>query len=591
MNIRPHHLYNEQQGQVALLVVFFVLVISLTVGLSFAFVTVRETALGRDLVRSKKSFAVSEGGIEDLVYRVKSAKQYDPVETVSIGSVSTQVTTAAAGADVSITSLGDVESANRHSKVELTNDTTGVGFFYGVQVGEGGLIMDNSSVVTGNIFSNGNIAAGNSSRITGDTIVATGVTANPSVEWTNHDANFFFASTTASRDIAQSFIANANGPINKASVFLGKVGNPNANITLRIVSDDAGNPSRVSLASVAIAPGTVGLNAGWIDVFFASPANAVNGTKYWMVLDYGSNSAANYWNWRRDSTNAYANNTGKYTEDWNANNANWTPVNGDLAFRVWIGGVSSKIDGATIGNAASGKAYADLFVNTSVHGAACPNQFCITNEPQVPQPLPLSAGQIQDFKDDASVGVPINGDFVIDDDVSLGPKKITGNLTTASNDNTLTITGTIYVQGNIDFPNTGTKLRCAAAYGANSCLIVADGWIDVKNNAEFFGSGQPNSYIMLLSTSACDGTSAAPPCDTAPDNGAMEIRNNALGVIFYAANGLLTLWNGVNITEATAYKLHLRPTAEVEYQLGLANVNFSSGPSGGRRIVRWREIP
>jgi len=93
---------------------------------------------------------------------------------------------------------------------------------------------------------------------------------------------------------------------------------------------------------------------------------------------------------------------------------------------------------------------------------------------------------------------------------------------------------------------------------------------------------------MLLSTLACTGI-VSPLC-TGHHNGAIDLHNNADGAIFYAGNGLINLHNNVGARELVGYKINLDQNAVVTYETGLANVNFSSGQSGGYAILSWREI-
>jgi hypothetical protein len=46
----------------------------------------------------------------------------------------------------------------------------------------------------------------------------------------------------------------------------------------------------------------------------------------------------------------------------------------------------------------------------------------------------------------------------------------------------------------------------------------------------------------------------------------------------------------MKIREATGYKLYLDNNAEIEYEVGLEDTTFSSGPSGGWDVVSWEEI-
>src|SRR3989338_2650479 len=72
-----------------------------------------------------------------------------------------------------IIATGEVKEAIRKVEVNLILGT-GIAFHYGIQVGQGGLNMSNSSQVIGNAYSNGNIIGTNSARIRGTAIVAGG---------------------------------------------------------------------------------------------------------------------------------------------------------------------------------------------------------------------------------------------------------------------------------------------------------------------------------------------------------------------------------------------------------------------------------
>ncbi|MDZ4299803.1 MAG: choice-of-anchor R domain-containing protein [Candidatus Sungbacteria bacterium] len=578
-------------GYAALTMMFIVMGVTLAVIASFTFFTIQEVAIDRNYHRAVEARFIAEGGIEDATYRILTGKQIGGTETLTVGTGEATVSVVTAGSARTVRSEGkrDTVQKNLETKIDITTD--GVSFFYGVQVGAGGLKMENNSKIIGNVYSNGSIVGDAGATITGDAVVAGGITTNPQVEWTTHNADQFFATTTASRDIAQSFTASAADPLAKVSVYLAKVGSPTANITLRITTDNGGKPSNSgSLASATIIPSSVGTTASWIDVTFASPPALTSGVKYWIVLDYGANSASNHWNWRKDATDGYTGNTGRYANDWSSGSAVWINVGGDLAFRAWIGGVINQIQDVTVGDATTGTARANLFVNTTVHGSSCPNAFCIVDNPPQ-EPLPISAGVIQDWRDDATAGGVINGDYTVTSDVNLGPKKITGNLIMTSNNNTVTVSGTIYVEGNIDISN-GSTIHCLSSYGANSCVIVADGWIHLSNNGVFQGSGSAGSFIMLLSDLACDGSSATAPNGKTcgHHNSAVDLHNNADGAIFYASNGLVNFHNNVAASEVTAYKISLDNNATVTYESGLANLSFSSGPSGGYDIQYWKEV-
>lgn len=356
--------------------------------------------------------------------------------------------------------------------------------------------MENNSKVIGNVYSDGNIICDNGTcTVTGDAIVAGGISVDPSLEYAADNTDFLFASTSVSRDIAQSFTAPASDKLNRVGVKINKVGSP-ADLTLRIIANDNDKPSKNNsdiLASALIPASSVGSSVGWVNVSFASPPTLVSGTKYWIVLDGAapaSGYASNYWNWRRDNTDAYAGNTGKYTSDCCSGNPTWNNVVGDLAFRVWVGGTTNKIDGATIGSASSGTAWANVFTNTTVHGSSCPNAYCIVDTPAHIE-LPITDSLIQDWRDQGLAGGTYNGNYSVNSSAGLGPKKIAGNLSVdLGNNDILTINGTVWVTGNITFNcgANGSSIKLNSAYGTGSGVLVSDGAITVNNNCTFAGS-------------------------------------------------------------------------------------------------------
>lgn len=577
-------LISGRKGFAGLITLLFVVSISLIVVSSFAFVAMREIRITRAAADSVKSYYAAESGIEDAVYRFVAGKQIASGEVVATGTGTTTITIATAGARKTITAAGVSRDAYRTLQAVINENTTGISFHYGIQVGDGGLSLGGNAEVIGNVYSNGNIIGSNGASISGDVIVAGGIAASPSAAWETENANQPFATAASNRDIAQSFTATAAGKLNRVSVYLGKIGNPNTNLALRITADNNNKPDTDDMASASISYASVGLTPSWIDVAFASPPTLNNGNQYWIVLDYGSNSAANYWNWRKDAADGYADNTGKYASDWDSGNPAWTNVGGDLAFRVWIGGTNTKIDNVTIGNAASGSGRANLFTNTTIHGSACPNQYCIVDNPSRAE-LPVSAGVIQDWRNEAAAGgtcappdCDIAGNLHVANGASknLGPKKITGSLT-VDNNGTLIVTGTIWVQGDIIL-NNGCAVRLGSGYSSASGVIISDGAIAVNQNCNLQGSGTAGSYLMLLSAK------------NAPASEVIEVDNNAAGVIYYASNGKIDLENNASAREVTGYGIELGNNAVVTYDSGLANVLFSQGPSGGYDIEYWQEI-
>ncbi len=582
MKIAKLKIENLVGGYAALIAILLIIASSLAIIGGLAFFAVQETGANRAYGRSVVARAVAEAGIEDAAYRILAAKPIGSSETLAVGSDSTTVSIATVGNERTVRSEGIRVNIQQNLETRVNVTTDAVSFHYGVQVGDGGIEMENGAEVIGNVYSNGSISGG---TITGDATVAGGITANPQLQWPANNADQFFATASANRDIAQSFTAPASGALNKVSVYLGKIGSPASDVTLRITRDSSGKPDRKDeLANGTITLSSVGVTPSWIDVSFASPPALVSGTKYWIVLDYGANSTADYWNWRKDTTDGYAGNTGRYTNDWSSSSATWVDVGGDLAFRVWVGGVNTQIANATIG----GTGRANFFVNVIAGGSACPNVNCIVENP-ARQEMPISDGVIQDWKNEAvdtpghicgaADGCDASGNLDVSNGASktVGPLKITGTLN-IKNGGILTLTGTVWVVGKVTIADS-SMVKLATGYGSNSGVMVTDGSVDVHNGVVFSGSGQAGSYIILLDAKN-DFT-----------NVTVDVDNGSTGVIYYASNGRIHFHNSAAAKEATAYGIDLNNSSIITYESGLANVQFSSGPSGGYAIEYWKQVP
>ncbi len=188
------------------------------------------------------------------------------------------------------------------------------------------------------------------------------------------------------------------------------------------------------------------------------------------------------------------------------------------------------------------------------------------------QPLPISQVQIDQWKADATAGGTL-GSVTVSDTQSLGPKKITGNLT-LSNGATLNMTGTLYVVGDIIL-NNGSTIKLDTSYGSLSGVVISDGKINLSNNSSALGSSQAGSYMLMLSTNT--------------GNDAININNNGAGGIFYTSAGGIKLNNNAQVKEITGYRIELQNNSTITYESGLANAFFSSGPGGGWKVTSWKE--
>ena len=165
-------IHNSQKGAAMLISVIFFLFISLAIISGLVSPSIREFRNADMNLNSKRSYFLSESGVEDATYRIIKNKTIGTSETITLNSntATTTITTPAPG-QKQIIALGDVTSFQRKISTLLVTGT-GIVFKYGTQGGQGGFVFHNNSYLNGSLYSNGNIVGSNGAYITGDAWVA-----------------------------------------------------------------------------------------------------------------------------------------------------------------------------------------------------------------------------------------------------------------------------------------------------------------------------------------------------------------------------------------------------------------------------------
>lgn len=596
----------SQKGAALLIAILFFLIISVTIVVGSAGTVIASRKSAQNLIKSKASYFASEAGTEDALYRVKKNKQISNPEITMLndGTVSVTVNDSGGG-EKEIIARADVSSDARNIKTAVSTGE-GYDFFYGAQVGEGGLEMnENASVqgaggATGNVYSNGPVNGASNANITGNLTVATSITEDVQARSLVCNQDQIVGQTNPQIDFAQSFVASDSLPLHKISLYVKKVGSPPSR-TIRIVADNSGSPDNDSLANASLSSSLVTSNYGWVDITFSEPADLISGQTYWIILDTSQDNSK-YYVWCKDNNNGFGNGVAKYRQSWDSGSGWSSAITGDLTFRTYLGGGLGLINDVAV----LGDARANTITDSNISGIAyCQtgsgnNKSCNTSQPDPSiTNMPISQGNIDEWKADAAAGGVITGNcgsggvagcnFSSGDTISLGPKKIVGNLIIDGNKN-LNLTGVVYLTGNIDIKNSG-KIKCDGSFGVSSCIIIADGWIDTDNSATFSGSGQAGSYLMALSTiEGCNGEEGLSWCGGEENDAGIILDNNVTGAIFYTTKSMIVLKNNTNVKEIIGYKVKLKQNAIIRYETGLMNVNFTSGPSGGWNIKSWKEV-
>jgi len=568
----------KRNGGAAMLIsVVFFLFISLAIISGLVSPTVRVFRNANVNLNSKQSYFLAESGSEDVSYRTMKNMTVGNSETLNLGSNSATTTiTTLSGGSKQISTLGDVSSYQRKTNVTLSTGT-GLSFSYGMQIGNGGLNMQNTATIDGSVYVNGNITGANSAKITGAAIAADRTAEIiDQINDTGTPTNTIqFGDTTNTQDSAQSFTVSTSDVISQISLYIKKNGTP-SDATIRITADSSGKPSTSSLTTGTLSAANVTTSYGWVNITLSPNVTLSTSTTYWLVIDANVN-ALNYYILGANSAQ-YANGLAKLgqygTTTWN----NTSPSGLDAFFKVNIGGINSTISGMTIGQSGVGNAWAHTVNNSTVAGnlycqaGSSNNKSCNTSQGD-PAPLnfPVSDSQIQLWKDEAVAGGTQTGN--ITSTTTVGPKKIVGSVSLGGS-SVLTVSGTLWITGNISLENS-SQLKLSSSYGASSGVVIIDGTISTANSAGFGGSGTSGSYIMVVTTST--------------SSSAITINNSAGTVILVAPYGTISFANSASVKEAIAKTINMANSSSLIYDSGLISKNFIGGPSGAWNVQSWGE--
>ncbi|MFH0804481.1 MAG: hypothetical protein V1896_02680 [Candidatus Zambryskibacteria bacterium] len=231
-------------------------------------------------------------------------------------------------------------------------------------------------------------------------------------------------------------------------------------------------------------------------------------------------------------------------------------------------------------------AYYNTITGSTVLGLSYPG-----SSDQPTSTLPISDEMIEEWKSDAALGGTITSPcpYMITSSIAIGPTKIDCDLEIDGTNFTITLTGAIWVNGNISVKNSPTiqvspslQNRSVPIIAHDPANMTSSGKITLENSATFLGAGD-NSYVLMVSqnSSAESGGSEV----------AIDLKNSVTGkLLVYAGHGEIVLQNSANLKEVSGFRLRLKNYATVVYETGLASLLFSSGPSGGFDIFSWREV-
>ncbi|MCL5783884.1 MAG: hypothetical protein M1142_00815 [Patescibacteria group bacterium] len=588
---RPESLLKNQRGQMVILalVVVGIVLLNTLVVISGSQLFFQNTNYSLETIQALN---LAEAGVDKAVASLNATGGSYIGETETAlgpGTFSVKVTTPNSSTKF-IEATGYIPSkakakASRTVKISVSKGV-GASFNYGVQVGEGGLIMGNSNDIKGSIYSNGNISGGNSNEIDGDAWVAGGVQPTPDQQTDCADlscSDFIFGTNVAGQnvlDVAQSFRLTTTSALNKVSLKIKKFGNPQ-DIILRILADQSGTPNKTQVLATGTLPASlVTSDYGWVDVAFSAIPNLAADTPYWIMLDTSFDSN-NYWAWQNDTLQSYTRGNPAWSSNWNAGNPVWNSVNGDLSFKTYIGGSPTSIVG-NIGFIVTGNVHANTISGLTIQkdayyqsiSSSTVNGHSYPGSPDPPpKVMPISDANITSWQNQAQQEGIISSAGISSCVSTLGPGKVIGDVS-FGNCGIVTLKSPLWITGDLNLTNSNT-LKLDSSYGASSGIIVVDGTTTMGNGNKLLGSGTNGSVFMLLST--YDSRTSGIP--------AISVNNSGNTGVMYAGKGEINVQNSNSFTELTAWRIRLINSVKIDYETGLAGLFFSAGPSGSFSIV------
>jgi hypothetical protein len=603
---------NNQSGQVIISAVIFFLSISLIVLVGITSPIAFQVRNSADFIQSKQGFIGADNLNEEVLYRLNKNRDLPNNLVLSYSdAISTALISDIDGA-VEVLATGVSGLFSRQSKAVFSQGQ-GVSLIYGLQAGTGGVEMSGGAGVIGNLYSNGPVVGTGGPYVTGSVFVAdksmpsVGASLESPVPISNqYGYSYVFGGQISSsnpnpNDYAQSFYVSTTTPVSMIKVYLKKYDDVwMNNITVRITNTatstyqgwyQMSHPGKTSLGSAVINHSSVSTDMSPMTVVFPTPITLTPGQRYWFVLDT-SNTWGSYYSVAVASGEEYDGDAVNGSWSSSGVGGTWHPAPGGatnrIVFDVYTGGEMGNLSGVLV---QGGDAKAFSITNSTIAGTPyCQsgsgnNKPCNTTQSTPSQAnFPISQNQIDGWKAEAQSGVT-RGTWSIGGSTSTstpGNMKIDGDLTVSSGA-TLNLNGTLYVTGNINMSGSG-KIQISNQYGNKPLAIVVDGRTDISGGAFINGNGGNRSYALLVSTNKCPDDIGCSGDD------AISASGGTGSIVLIAQDGTITFSGGTSAKSAVANKMIMLGGTTLNYDSGLANLDFSSGPSGAWTVESWKEI-
>ena len=498
-----------------------------------------------------------------------------------------------------VTSMGLSGTYQRLTKAIFTRPRS-VAMLYAMQVGTSSIESYNNANVIGDVYVNGSVSGLN---VTGGSIIASNkadpvIVESYQVSSTSPGMTSvqFWKKTPSTPDLAQSFRISSASPINALSLSLKKISGSWSGGVVKIVNDNNGNPGTTVYATATLSSGSVSTSAfGDPYLPLNTTINLTPGVTYWIVADMptqSSNSAYLMAEAVSSTTSNYANGVVKVGSWSSSNGGTWSlppSTAGDIFFKLFYNGQISTVTDSVVqgspyfiwareiysSNASNGKIYCQNSVSTTP--VSCDDS----------RPDPAIAGEVITTNDYtsweslATSGTTTSSITVTDSNSrTLGNTKINGNLNIYNNSQVY-ITGNLWITGNLNMANNAV-LQIDPSQGAKDLVVLVNGSINLDNNVNVLGSGNSESFILLVSK--CNMTSCP--------SGSIVLTNNANAGAMIAQNGKVNMYNNATAKSVVAKGVTMTNNANVTYDSKLQYFSLESTGSTSSlwSIDSWQEV-
>lgn len=131
---------------------------------------------GRATVAAAEALALAEGALEKAISQMNQNPSYNGEANTELGSGTFTITVSTVDTQTKrITATGYIPNSAQPTAVKTIKANVGINpsiisFHYGIQSGQGGFELENSSTITGNVFSSGTVNGNSANDILGDVV-------------------------------------------------------------------------------------------------------------------------------------------------------------------------------------------------------------------------------------------------------------------------------------------------------------------------------------------------------------------------------------------------------------------------------------